>query len=100
MARTPTKFSHEFYETWPDVLMVMHKWIREQISLSGGAARYEVQISLSLPDLLAARRSGFSMQPALDEFRQAVQRECGIVVLRPDEHQGLHENGQIGRAHV
>jgi hypothetical protein len=85
--------TREFDESWPDALMAMHRWIREQISMTGGASGYEVRIAFSLPSLLAARRNGFPLQPALDEFRQSVKLECGIEIPRPDGHQGLRKNG-------
>jgi len=93
MTSKPTVFAREFHEPWPDVLMAMRLWIREQVSLTGGAAQYEVQLSFSRPELLAARRSGIAMQPALDDFLRSVLREYGISIPRPDERQGLHEDG-------
>jgi hypothetical protein len=93
VASKPIVFSREFDEGWPDALMAMHKWIRQQIALTGGAAGYEVQVSFSLASLIAARREGFAVQPAMDEFLQSVQRECGIEIPRPDGQQGLRKGG-------
>ena len=88
-----TVVSREFDEHWPDALMTMHKWIRQQIAMTGGAARYEVRISFSLASLLAARRKGVALQPSLDEFRRTVEAECGIEIPRPDGARGLRREG-------
>jgi hypothetical protein len=93
VAERLTVMSREFNEGWPDALMAMHKWIREQIAMTGGAAGYEVRIAFSLPSLLAARRDGVSLQPALDEFRLSVMHECGIEIPRPDGRHGLRKDG-------
>lgn len=88
-----TVISRDFEDRWPDALVTMHRWIREQVAMTGGAARYEVRISFSQAALLAARREGISLQPSLDEFRHSVEQECGIEIPRPDGEKGLRREG-------
>lgn len=82
-----------FSDPWPDVLVSMRQWVREQLAFIGGAAKLQIEPSFSIAALQAARAEGRSLQPALDEFRCSLVQECGVEIPLPQPQQGLHPDG-------
>lgn len=93
MAHKPNVHDRDFEEAWPVVLTAMRIWIREQVAFTGGARRFEIELSLSQGKLLAEKGDGARIQPALDEFLAAIRRNHGIEIPRPSEGNGLHLEG-------
>lgn len=71
-----TEFTRTFDESWPSVLTSMHVWLRTQVALTGGNARYRVCIRLSAARLMKIPRE--TIRPALDNFEHAIREEFGL----------------------
>lgn len=92
-ATKPVSLSASFDAPWPEILVVLHEWIRTQALLAGQIREVRVEISFARTALLAAKSNGISIQPAFDQFRHAIWTELKIAIDSPTPERGLHMEG-------
>ncbi len=78
-----------FDDPWPEVLGTMTEWVKNQVITSGGGCRIEIVVSGPL--LLVAKREGEKLAPHFKKFRNTLEKRFpGRMEFAGDETAKTH----------
>lgn len=81
----------EFRQEWPGVLLHIQDWVRQHLVLAGVIRGLRIGVYLDLGLLHQARQTGKPLQPAYNQFRQALLQAYGPVLdSDPRDNRGIH----------